>query len=237
MLAVLILGSGPSVTDCTHWPRAPFDRIIAINNAWQVRSDWDDLIHPSDFPPDRQPPSVTAGQRIITAEDYVPAQNACGGFVYAGGTMAFTAGYWALAALKPSVMAFLGCDMVYPATGPTHFYGTGTPDPLRQDVTLRSLPAKSARLQVMAARAGCACINLSTVDSQLVFPRGHRDDLVRPASPFDRSIAAQADAEEARLNYYVPSGKYWKEEDRFDPVAIDALDAMWLAAAQNTLSS
>ena len=48
----------------------------------------------------------------MTATDYVPVQNDFGGFVYAGGTMTFTAGYWALGALKPSVLAFLGCDMV-----------------------------------------------------------------------------------------------------------------------------
>lgn len=237
MAAVLILGSGPSVMDCEHWERGPFDRIVAINNAWRVRPDWDDLIHPSDFPVERRPSSLSASQHIVTANAYVPAQNDFGGFVYAGGTMAFTAGYWALSELKPSVMAFLGCDMVYPATGPTHFYGTGAPDPLRQDVTLRSLPAKSARLQIMAARAGCACINLSTADSQLVFPRGNPSGLPAAALPYDQAIAARADAEEARLNYYVPSGKYWKEEDRFDPAAIDALDAMWLSAVQNSLAS
>jgi len=71
--------------------------------------------------------------------------------------MAFTAGYWALHALRPEVMGFIGCDMVYPKTGATHFYGTGTADPLRDDVTLQDLGAKSARLMVMAAAQGCAC--------------------------------------------------------------------------------
>ena len=36
--------------------------------------------------------------------------------------------------------------------------------------------------------------------------------------------------QEAALDYYVPSGKYWKEESRFDTTAIDALDALWLTA-------
>lgn len=230
MSVVLILGSGPSVVTCADWPRAPFERIVAINNAWRVRVDWDDLIHPSDFPEDRRPPALRDGQRIVTAGDYVQVQNDFGGFVYAGGTMAFTAGYWVLGALKPSVMAFLGCDMVYPASGATHFYGTGTADPLRADVTLRSLPAKSARLQVMAARAGCACVNLSQEESRLVFPRATPTDMpVRPAA-FDTDRAAAALAEEARLAYRVPSGKYWKEAHRFDPAAIDALDALWLGA-------
>ena len=229
MSIVLILGSGPNVLDCRDWPRAPFDRIVAINNAWAVRPDWDMLIHPDDFPPDRHPRALQPGQSIVTAADYVPLQNSLGGFVYAGGTMAFTASYWALAALRPRLIAVLGCDMVYPATGQTHFYGQGSPDPLREDVTLRSLEAKSARLMALAAEQGCAMVNLSRNASRLVFPRATRDQLadVQPILCDDAIIDA-ARAEEARLGYYVPSGKYWKEEPRFDPAAIDALDALWL---------
>ena len=221
------------MVNCRSWPKAPFDRIVAINNAWAVRPDWDDLIHPDDFPPDRQPKDLTAGQRIIRAADYVPLQNDYGGFVYAGGTMAFTASYWALAALKPDVIALLGCDMVYAQTANTHFYGTGTADPLRADVTLRSLEAKSARLMVMAARQGCAMVNLSTDESRLVFPRS-TPDAAAGAVPqtYDSGIVQTALTEERRLGYYVPSGKYWKEEDRFDPAAIDALDALWLRSAR-----
>ena len=231
MSVVLILGSGPNVVASRNWPRDPFDRIVAINNAWAVRPDWNDLIHPDDFPQTRMPVDIAANQRIIRAFDYVPLQNTFGGFVYAGGTMAFTACYWALAALKPNVIAVMGCDMVYSDAGGTHFYGTGTADPLRQDVTLRSLEAKSARLMAVAARQGCAMVNLSTAPSRLVFPRAVIDDLatMRP-NPVHKNIVDAALAQEAALDYYVPSGKYWKEEDRFDTDAIDALDALWLTA-------
>ena len=231
MSIVLILGSGPNVIDCRAWPREPFDRIVAINNAWAVRPDWDDLIHPDDFPAARMPVEIAAHQRIVRAADYVPLQNTYGGFVYAGGTMAFTASYWALAALKPRVIAVLGCDMVYAQASNTHFYGTGTADPLRADITLRSLEAKSARLMAIAARQGCAMVNLSQNESRLVFPRSTAADVVgaRPAA-IDRNIVDAALAEEARLDYVVPSGKYWKEESRFDTAAIDALDALWLKA-------
>jgi len=229
----LILGSGPNVTQCRDWPRGPFDRIVAINNAWAVRPDWDDLIHPSDFPKDRQPGDLRSGQQVITAEEYVPLQNSLGGFVYAGGTMAFTAGYWTLAAKAPRVIAFMGCDMVYPKTKATHFYGTGAPDPLREDITLRNLEAKSARLRIIAARRGCAVVNLSKDESRLLLPRADPSDIpdVCPA-PYDPDLADQALKEEARLGYHVPSGKYWKEEDRFDPAAIDALDDLWLRAGR-----
>jgi hypothetical protein len=228
---VLILGSGPNVVTCREWPRDPFDRIVAINNAWAVRPDWDDLIHPDDFPAERMPGDVTADQRIIRAADYVPLQNTMGGFVYAGGTMAFTASYWALAALEPKVIAVLGCDMVYGNASKTHFYGKGTADPLRKDVTLRSLEAKSARLMALAARQGCALVNLSTDESRLVFPRS-TPAAAADAKPqlLDQAAIDAALAEERRLEYYVPSGKYWKEENRFDTAAIDALDALWLKA-------
>ncbi|WP_342068789.1 hypothetical protein [Yoonia algicola] len=229
MSVVLILGSGPNVVTSRDWPRDPFDRIVAINNAWAVRSDWDYLIHPDDFPVARMPVDMSANQRIIRAADYVPLQNTLGGFVYAGGTMAFTASYWALAALKPKVIAVLGCDMVYRDASKTHFYGKGTADPLREDVTLRSLEAKSARLMALAARQGCAIVNLSTDESRLVFPRTTPEAAAqaRPM-PLDQTTVDAALAEEARLGYYVPSGKYWKEEGRFDKDAIDALDALWL---------
>jgi hypothetical protein len=231
MTTVLILGSGLPVTAARDWPRAPFDHVLAINNAWRVRPDWDAMIHPFDFPPDRRP-VPGPGQSIVTEDDFVPVQNALGGFVYAGGTMAFTAGYWALGQLAPRVIGVLGCDMHYPVTGRTHFYGTGTPDPLREDITLRSLEAKSARLMVLAAMRGCAMVNLSSGPTRLVFPR------VAPAHagacrplPHDSALAAQALATEAALGYHVASGRYWEQAARFDPVRIDALDAMWLAAA------
>ena len=232
MTVVLILGSGPNVTSAREWSRSGFDRIVAINNAWRVRDDWDDLIHPDDFPEDRQPETLKEGQRVIRSEDYVPLQNDYGGFVYAGGTMAFTAGYWALAALKPKVIAMIGCDMVYPATSNTHFYGKGTADPLREDVTLRSLEAKSSRLMALAGRAGCAMVNLSGDESRLVFPRATPQTLrdLRPA-PRDETLVTAALQREAQMGYYVPSGKYWKQEARFDTALIDELDRLWLRTA------
>ncbi len=236
MRNALMLGSAPNAIAARDWSRAPFDHITAINNAWRIRDDWDDLVAPWDFPESRRPVSISAPKRLILQEDFVPAQNLYGGFVYAGGTMAFTTAYWMLAALKPQVIATLGCDMHYPAFGATHFYGTGTPDPLRADITLRSLEAKSARLMILAAMQGCAMVNLSTLPSRLVFPRADRQALdLRPA-PYDRVLAAEALSREAALNYYVPSGRYWEAATRFDPAEIDALDDLWLQAALVTIA-
>jgi hypothetical protein len=235
MTVTLMLGSAPMATEAAIWPRAPFDTIIAINNAWRIRADWDSAVYPWDFPPDRHP-VAGRGQRLVTEDDFVPAQNALGGFVYAGATMAFTSAYWALSALKPKVIAVFGCDMHYPRNGKTHFYGTGAPDPLRADITLRSLEAKSARLMVLAAMQGCAMVNLSTGPSRLVFPRTSpaAAAAARPEA-WCTDLAAQALAREAALDYRVPSGRYWEELDRFDPLEIDRIDALWLAAATRPL--
>jgi hypothetical protein len=228
---VLILGSSPDAVSARGWDRGVFSHIVAINNAWRIRTDWDVSIHPEDFPVAQWPEHLAPGQRRVEAKDYVPVQNTYGGFVYAGGTMAFTAGYWALGALRPRVMAFFGCDMVYPPRGATHFYGTGTADPLRKDITLQSLEAKAARLQLIAAAQGCACVNLSTSESRLVFPRVGRAEAaeVKPVVPEPETLAA-AKAREVDLGYLVPSGRYWEDEARFDAGELRTLDTLWLAA-------
>lgn len=228
-----MLGSAPMAVQAADWPRDGFDTILAINNAWRVRPDWDLMIYPWDFPEDRRP-VPGPGQRLVTEADFVPAQNALGGFVYAGATMAYTAAYWALHALRPKVIAVYGCDMHYPANGPTHFYGAGTPDPLRADITLRSLEAKSVRLMVMAAAQGCAMVNLSDGPSRLLFPRAARE-AARGAKPlrFDPAKVAAALKREADLAYFAPSGRYWEDLSRYDVAEIDALDALWRSVAQD----
>ena len=228
---VVILGSGPNAPQATSWQRTWFDRLVVINNAWRVRPDWDDLIFPEDFPQARRPQDITADQRLIEADRFVPAQNAYGGFVYAGGTMAFTAAYWVLHALRPRVIGFLGCDMVYPKTGATHFYGTGTADPLREDLTLRDLGAKSARLAVLAEQQGCACVNLSDApETELLLERCAPHQLHQwtpTAAPLPPAEVESVLSRENDLGYMVPSGRYWEEAARFDPAALAALDADW----------
>jgi len=152
---VLVIGSAPEAVQAREFDTRRIDRIVAINNAWRIRSDWTHLVHPEDFPEDRRP-RPAPGQQLVTYQDYVPANNRFGGIVYAGGTMVFSAGYWALDALRPDILAFCGCDMVYDRhAGPSHFYGVGQADPLRADPTLQSLEAKANRLAILAAGEGC----------------------------------------------------------------------------------
>ncbi|MBQ0804421.1 MULTISPECIES: hypothetical protein [unclassified Sulfitobacter] len=226
---VLILGSSPNVTISQNWPSEWFDDIVVMNNAWRVRPDWNALVYPEDFPADRMPDAVSAQQSLIDANAFVPAQNVYGGFVYAGGTMAYTTAYWALSALRPTVLAFMGCDMVYPKSGNTHFYGTGTADPLRDDITLRDLGAKSARLALVAAEQGCSCVNLSKDPSALLFPRAEPDSLRnrRVNLDLDRARYAALREKEDALGYHTPTGRYWEDIRKVDPNAVAALDQGW----------
>jgi hypothetical protein len=241
---MLLLGSAPDVVRCVHWPKQAVSKIVAINNAWRVRPDWDLLVHAGDFPSDRLPPGAWLRQaQIFSADHYVPAQNAFGGFVYAGATMALTAAYWTIHSQKPDVLAFLGCDMIYDRPGNTHFYGIGRADPLRDDVTLQSLEAKSARLLVHALRRGTLCVNLSELpQSRLVLPRLSFDELSRLSpgrlaamkADVRAGIRSQAVAEAERiedeLGYFYDDGMYWNHLDEIDGTDLAGIDRLWMAA-------
>ena len=248
---VLIIGSAPDAVLAKNWDLSMFAHRVVINNAWQITPDWDHLVYPEDFPSERLPPTpLKTSQRLIAAPEFVPQQNSYGGFVYAGGTMAFTAGYWALGALKPDLIAFLGCDMVYDAASGTgsHFYGHGTADPLRLDVTLQSLEAKSMRLMSLADAQHCAVVNLSALPiSRLLYPRVSRYELAAPALRQDllmqqRHMLDSAGIEKALkaehdLGYMVPSGRYWEHTDEFDKSKLSAIDSLWLQVTREPISA
>ena len=225
---VLIIGSAPDAVEAKGFNRKLFQCVVAINNAWNVRNDWDYCIFPDDFPENRRP-SENKEQRLIGSEQYVPLQNNYGGFVYSGGTMAFTAGYWALGHFKPKAIAYIGCDMVYEG-GDTHFYGRGTPDPLRKDPTLKNLKAKSARLEAIAASQNCSIFNLSKrPKSNLVFRRYSLEKTAKEYSPrkLNNGLLEIALQKEKNLGYFVEDGKYWKHLAKFDQEKIDTLDKLW----------
>ena len=79
---------------------------------------------------------------------------------------------------------------------------------------------------------GCAVVNLSFGPSRLVLPRVSRKAVASARSgAWCPELAAEALALEAELGYLVPSSRYWEEAGRFDPLALDRLDALWLQAA------
>ena len=231
---VLIIGSAPDALEAKSFNRELFQQVVAINNAWNVRSDWDYCIFPDDFPKNRRP-NENNEQRLIGSEQYVPLQNKYGGFVYSGGTMAFTAGYWVLGHFKPKAIAYIGCDMVYDGEE-THFYGKGTPDPLRKDPTLKNLKAKSARLEAIAASQNCSIFNLSKrPKSNLVFRRNSLENI--PEDPTPRRVNTEllklVLEKEKSLGYFIKNGKYWKHLADFDQKKIDILDGLWNEVIQS----
>jgi hypothetical protein len=124
----------------------------------------------------------------------------------------------------------------------THFYGAGTADPLRYDVTLQSLEAKSLRFQALAHQNGCAVVNLSELEnSRLCFPRLAFSTLeamteqpifeAQQASAVLTALRAEAD-----LGYWVESGRYWEEHHKFDSQKLRDIDALWLATAPDEAS-
>ena len=196
-----------------------------------------------DFPKEKQPTSFDK-DKLISAKQYVPKQNSFGGFIYAGGTMAFTAGYWALGALKLDVIAYIGCDMVYPKNSQSHFYGTGQADPLRDDITLQSLEAKSARLLAFAKAHDCTMINLTEQDqSRLLFPKIKISDflntdqlsktLKNKEPQLNSKVMDQALEKEKALSYMAPCGRYWKFIKECDPLQLKKLDSLWLETVSN----
>jgi hypothetical protein len=165
----LIVGSAPSAADICQL-NLGLVRTVAMNNAWRVKKDFDYLIFPSDFPDQRRaPPSYKA--RRVTVPGYMSGINAGGGLIFCGATMAFAAGYWAAHSLRTRVVGFYAADMIYPSQE-SHFYGKGTADPLRKDVSLRSLEAKGVRLFSYGLSRGVVFVNCSRQsESRLVFPR------------------------------------------------------------------
>jgi hypothetical protein len=227
-LLVLIVGSAPDALHSKFLERKYFDQLLVINNAWNIRKDWNYCIFPDDFPENRRPTDKDS-ERLIMSEQYVPVQNKYGGFVYSGGTMAFTAGYWALGYFQPKTLVYLGCDMIYEGKE-THFYGKGTADPLRKDPTLKNLKAKSARLEAIAASQGCSIFNLSKKTiSNLIFRRINLASMRNENKPriVNVSLLEQALQYEKKLGYYIEDGKYWKHLANFDQEKIDHLDKLW----------
>jgi hypothetical protein len=219
---ILLLGSAPDVVRCEAWPKQAFSKIVAINNAWRVRPDWDLLVHAGDFPPDRMPRGEALQQaQIFSAAHYVPAQNTFGGFVYAGGTMSMTAAYWTIHSQKPDVLAFLGCDMIYDQVGNTHFYGIGRADPLRDDPTLRNLEAKSARLLFHAL----AFDEVSDISPARV---AEMKSEVLAGIRFDK--AEKAERIEQDLGYFYEDGMYWKHLEEIDETYLADIDRLWISA-------
>lgn len=124
---ILIVGSGISAEKVKKWDLSGW-HVIAINNAWGITEDWNELIYPNDFT--KLPGDLKPTQKFITNDIYMRANTAFGTQAERGNTMIFQALYYALLK-RPKIIGTIGCDIYYPTTGNTHFYGNGGLDPLR----------------------------------------------------------------------------------------------------------
>lgn len=124
---IMVVGSGISAEKVKNWDLSGW-HVLAINNAWQATDDWDELIYPNDF--NKLPQSIKPNQKLVTNETYMKANTAFGNQLVRGNTMLLQALYYALLK-KPQVIGTIGCDLYYPPSGKTHFYGNGGLDPMR----------------------------------------------------------------------------------------------------------
>ena len=131
--------------------------------------------------PERHPvarPGQTAGDRgRLSFRRRMPM----GGFVYAGATMAFTAGI--LGAGGAASLGHRGLRLRHALSEDrsariSTATGLGRPLAGRISRCARSR-RKSARLMVLAAMQGCAMVNLSVGPSRLIFPRLTRHSVAR----------------------------------------------------------
>ncbi|SDB55052.1 hypothetical protein [Bauldia litoralis] len=239
---VLLAGSAPDVVALRDRDLGGLTA-VAVNNAWRIRDDFDYVVFPRNFPDENRPPEGYRGA-LVREINYLKHVASAGGLLFCGSTMAFNAGYWAVRYLKPALIGFSACDMIYDDDDETHFYGKGEADPLRDNLTLRSLEAKSARLFAYALAAGSLAVNFSTRPrSRLVFPRlpleatRNRSAMRRVAVEARRSAegraildAAQRTARmEAAPPFDVDPNNYWAlVGDAAATEFLDKVDRQWL---------
>lgn len=235
----VIIGSSPAAPSFPL-TAAEDAQLIAINNAWRLPYPFKYLVYPNDFPKERLPPDSFPG-KLISNEKYMPPVDIAGGITFCGATMAFAAGYWAVGALRPRVLGFFACDMIYTEkSGASHFYGNGTPDPLRHDISLRSLEARSARLFAWGMLNNILIVNHSIeANSRLIFPRltvanatsllfsGHVDLASRWSDLLEQAKIIRE--KEAEVPFEGLRHDYWRlAKDDAAVCAIMELDRMWL---------
>ena len=150
--------------------------------------------------------------------------------------MVFTAGYWCLASHSPSLICFVGCNMHYPRDEPTHFYGTGTPDPLREDNSLTSLTACNRRLLTHGKRQNCDIVSLSLGPGELKIPKIRFDDVSSYKSKLslNTQIVERALKMEKKLGYYFEDGRYWNHLEAIDKERLQELDKLWINSVKSS---
>jgi hypothetical protein len=236
---VVIVGSAPSAPRLEEH-LGDETIVVALNNAHRAVSRVDFCLYSDDLPAADKPARCAVIGR--SSPHYGPAQQRFGGVLHGGGTMAFNAAYWVLANFPFAQLSFFACDMVYEGER-SHFYGKGQPDPLRRDVTLQNLEAKSLRLFWMGLEQQVLVLNASAeARSRLRLPRlgsglplarlliEERLEAMGALRERLRPLAERALEQEALAPCDGLRHDYWRLEE--DPAVwhhVHTCDELWLA--------
>ena len=118
------------------------------------------------------------------------------------GTMAFTAGYWALGHFNPTIKNFAALRC-FTRRLRKHIYGSGNMDPLRDDISLMSLEAKASRFYAHAYEQGCQVTNLFSDALHLTFPRHVLNEPLPKPLIIYLDLEQQARTKERNLRYFL----------------------------------
>lgn len=167
-----IVGSGRTARLVNDYFSKDREAIVwALNNAWTAVNDYDKIFYSDDFPAQRKPPAHVLSRMGLSGPIYYPKIQYFNGILLCGATIALAAGYTAISMMPFSQISFFACDMNY-GEGQTHFYGVGSPDPLRRDPSLQNIRAKFLRLFYFGLKQRCLIINASPeLETLLSLPR------------------------------------------------------------------
>jgi len=244
----IIVGSSPLANNIKTYKLNQFYK-IAVNNAWRLRKDFDYLVYPDDFPHENIPKNGNdfCGT-FISNPDYMTSIDKAGGILYCGATMSYAAGYWAVDNINSKLIGYYSSDMMYnQKNGITHFYGVGTPDPLRQDVSLSSLEARSIRLFSWALEHDKLLVNFSESEkSRLQLPKISLDRAYHFLSPPPKNIDIQhlwheflSESQKIKqveqdVSFDPLDREYWTIIKTSDQKRhMDRLDKLWLSNLEN----
>lgn len=183
---VVLMGSAPGVVEWWKRARDWYWRegftVAAINNAWRVPDlgDLDLWLAPADFAGPEPPPCVPRNSTIGYREQGYRVEERFANWVIGP--------YWVRKVRTTATDALVhllneaihdevkltvhvaGCDMVYPSSGPSHFYGNGPADPLRY--TQEQLAKALLAVQGFYEKAGATLRNVSgQVETRLPWER------------------------------------------------------------------
>lgn len=221
---VVVVGSAPTAPSVARLlGKQTF--VVGLNNSWRALPRYDAFVYADDLPPESKPGPEDVARKGRSAPQYYPAMEASGGILFCGASTGFAAGYWVAHTMPFSQVSYFAADMTY-SNRQSHFYGKGSPDPLRKDLSLQDLPAKSLRLYYFGLTRGSLFLNASAEpETRLAFPRvtsglsvsknvmGEVLDALFEETETAKKEAAEALALEKDVPFDATVSDYWRYAD------------------------